>query len=59
MTELRTARLVLRQWRESDYTPFAALNADREVMRYFPVPITSCDSIHSPRRLTRTNRAGG
>lgn len=36
MQELRTARLLLRQWRPSDLTPFAALNADPEAMRYFP-----------------------
>jgi RimJ/RimL family protein N-acetyltransferase len=36
MVELRTSRLVLRQWREPDLEPFAALNADPEVMRYFP-----------------------
>jgi RimJ/RimL family protein N-acetyltransferase len=34
--ELRTARLVLRRWREEDREPFARLNADRVVMEYFP-----------------------
>jgi RimJ/RimL family protein N-acetyltransferase len=34
--EIRTARLVMRRWREPDREPFAALNADPEVMRYFP-----------------------
>ncbi|MEO7269136.1 MAG: GNAT family N-acetyltransferase [Knoellia sp.] len=33
---LRTDRLVLRRWRDSDLEPFAALNADPEVMRHFP-----------------------
>lgn len=37
--ELRTERLLLRQWRESDLEPFAALNADPEVMRHFPAPL--------------------
>lgn len=37
--ELRTARLVLRQWRDEDREPFAALNADPVVMRYFPEPL--------------------
>src|SRR6202020_481284 len=36
VTELTTRRLLLRQWREDDLAPFAALNADPEVMRYFP-----------------------
>jgi len=33
---LRTARLVMRRWRASDREPFAAMNADPEVMRHFP-----------------------
>ncbi len=32
---LVTERLVLRQWREADREPWAALNADPEVMRWF------------------------
>jgi RimJ/RimL family protein N-acetyltransferase len=37
---LRRADLILRQWRDEDREPFAALNADPEVMRYFPAPMT-------------------
>ena len=33
---LETPRLLLRPWREEDREPFAALNADPQVMRYFP-----------------------
>jgi RimJ/RimL family protein N-acetyltransferase len=33
---LRTERLVLRSWRESDRAPFAAMNADPTVMEHFP-----------------------
>ena len=33
---LVTERLVMRRWRESDREPFAAMNADPEVMRHFP-----------------------
>jgi RimJ/RimL family protein N-acetyltransferase len=36
VTTLTTERLILRQWRESDLEPFAAMNADPEVMRFFP-----------------------
>lgn len=32
--ELRTDRLLLRQWRAGDREPFAAMNADAEVMRH-------------------------
>ena len=40
MSELRTERLVLRQWREEDRAPFAALNADPIVMEHFPSTMT-------------------
>ena len=33
---IETSRLRLRQWRETDRLPFAAMSADPEVMRYFP-----------------------
>ncbi|MGF1538393.1 MAG: GNAT family N-acetyltransferase [Elainellaceae cyanobacterium] len=33
---LTTPRLLLRRWQQSDLVPFARLNADPEVMRYFP-----------------------
>ena len=34
--EFRTERLLLRRWRPADREPFAALNADPRVMKYFP-----------------------
>lgn len=37
---LCTARLLLRQWRSEDRAPFAALNADAEVMQHFPETLT-------------------
>jgi RimJ/RimL family protein N-acetyltransferase len=36
---LRTDRLIMRRWRDADRDPFAALNADPEVMRYFPASL--------------------
>lgn len=39
MRELSTSRLLLRGWRPDDREPFAALNADSEVMRHFPAPL--------------------
>ena len=42
--ELRTERLLLRRWRDSDREPFAALNADPEVMEHFPGPMTREES---------------
>jgi RimJ/RimL family protein N-acetyltransferase len=41
VTELRTERLLLRRWRATDRAPFARMNADPEVMRYFPAPLTT------------------
>ncbi len=37
---IETERLVLRRWQEKDREPFAALNADPEVMEYFPATLT-------------------
>jgi RimJ/RimL family protein N-acetyltransferase len=37
--DLRTPRLALRRWRETDRAPFAALNQDPRVMEHFPAPI--------------------
>ena len=43
---LTTDRLILRRWRPADREPFARLNADPEVMRYFvrPLPATESDA---------------
>jgi RimJ/RimL family protein N-acetyltransferase len=38
--ELGTERLLLRQWKPADRGPFAQMNADPEVMRYFPSSLT-------------------
>jgi RimJ/RimL family protein N-acetyltransferase len=40
VTVLRTRRVLLREWRDDDLAPFAALNADPEVMRHFPALLT-------------------
>lgn len=34
--QLTTKRLILRQWTDLDLAPFAALNADKDVMEFFP-----------------------
>jgi len=38
--EIDTPRLRLRQWRDADREPFAAMNADPVVMEYFPSTLT-------------------
>ena len=42
--ELRTHRLYLRRWRTTDREPFAALNADLQVMEHFPAPLSREES---------------
>ena len=42
--ELRTARLLLRRWRDDDRAPFAALNADPLVTEFLPGPLSRADS---------------
>lgn len=39
-----TTRLLLRGWQESDLPTFAALNADPEVMKYFPATLSRKES---------------
>ena len=38
--DIRTERLLLRRWRDSDREPWAALCADPVVMRHFPAPLS-------------------
>ena len=42
--EIKTDRLLLRQWKHSDREEFAKLNADPEVMRYFPSVLDRSES---------------
>lgn len=46
-TQLQSDRLILRRWRADDRAPFAELNSDADVMRYFPAPLdpTASDAL--------------
>ena len=44
MTDLHTKRLRLRSWRDADKAAFGRMNADPDVMRYFPAPLSSAES---------------
>lgn len=44
ITELESARLLMRQWRDTDLDVFADMCADDRVMRYFPEPLSRLQS---------------
>jgi len=48
---LETSRLILRRWRDSDRDPFAALNADPRVMRFFPAVLSRAESDRAVDRI--------
>lgn len=50
---IKTSRLGLRNWNELDITPFASMNADQEVMRYFPGILTMRETIQMIDRINR------
>lgn len=59
VTELRTDRLWLRAWRGSDRAPYAALNADPEVMEHFPAPLSRAESdAHVDRMIAALDEQG-
>jgi RimJ/RimL family protein N-acetyltransferase len=41
---LKTKRLILRQWCDEDYRPFAQINADTRVMEFFPNILSRVES---------------
>jgi len=49
--QLQTERLLLRQWKEEDLAPFAKMNANPEVMKYFPNTLTTEESNQFADRL--------
>lgn len=61
MPELRTERLLLRQWREDDRATFAAMNADPRVLEHFPARLTrrQSDALADRARATIAARGWG
>jgi RimJ/RimL family protein N-acetyltransferase len=51
--KLTTARLQLRDWRDSDLPPFARLNADPQVMAFMPKSLSREESDASVGRIRR------
>jgi len=56
---LRTTRLLLRQWRDADHEPFAAMNADPEVMEHYPARLTPAESAVMVERIRTGFRQHG
>ncbi|MVW79616.1 GNAT family N-acetyltransferase [Bordetella sp. 02P26C-1] len=48
--EIETDRLMLRQWRDSDYPPYACMCADAETMCYFPRVLSEEESFSMAER---------
>ncbi len=57
--EFRTERLVLRRWRPDDLAPFAEMNGDPEVMKYFPALLTLDETAALIERIEESFRAHG
>ena len=51
MSELKTDRLLLRQWRDDDLDEWAAMNADPDVREFFPGLLTREQAAASLRRF--------
>ncbi len=51
MTIIKTDRLILRPWKEEDIEPFAQLNGDPHVMKYFPSTLTKEVSDQMAKRM--------
>lgn len=56
---LTTDRLILRPWRDADREPFAAMNADPEVSRYFPSTLSREESDRQADRIVEKMASRG
>ena len=56
---LQTQRLILRDWQQSDIEPFAQMNADAEVMKYFPAILSRQESDALVERIENHHQVHG
>ena len=55
----RTERLIIRDWKDEDITPFTEMNSDPEVMKYFPSALTPEKSLEFFERITAAIKEKG
>ena len=48
---LSTERLGLREWKDIDIDPFAIMNKDEDVMKYFPKTLTYSETLEMVKRI--------
>lgn len=56
---IKTKRLILRPWQETDLEPFASLNADPRVMEFFPSVLSREESDQLAMRIQITIKENG
>ena len=58
---LKTSSLILRQWKTDDYMPFAEMNSDPDVMKYFPNTLSTMESDIQAKKMHKNIKkmAGG
>ena len=56
---LQTQRLILRDWQSSDLETFAQMNADSEVMKYFPASLSRQESDQLVERIEDHHKIHG
>lgn len=50
---IETERLILRQWKESDFEPFIKMGLDQDVMQFFPSLLTPQESLNLIQKISR------
>jgi 3-dehydroquinate dehydratase/shikimate dehydrogenase len=56
---IETDRLIIREWQESDFEPFAKLTADPRVMEFFPSTLTRAESDAQINLMIEKNQKNG
>jgi len=49
---IETERLILRQWKESDFEPFIKMGLDQEVMQFFPNILKAQESLNLIQKIS-------